>query len=282
VPEPTVLVTGAGRGIGRASVLAFIDAGWRAVAGVRDEAAARRDYPAHERLLVVPLDVTDSAGVRDGVERAEAFARGPLACVVNNAGYAVGGAQEDADLGAVREMFETNLFGAAAVTQAALPGMRRRRRGAVVYVSSIGDRLTTPLFGFYHATKYGMAALAEALAVECRPFGIRVALVEPGMVDTDFPRNVRLTGSIAAGEGPYAPLLDAVHAGMRGWRARHSVSAERVAAEVLRAATAPGSGFRVPVGEDTNLLARERAERDDDAWQDRLCGFLEVDWPRRP
>jgi NAD(P)-dependent dehydrogenase (short-subunit alcohol dehydrogenase family) len=268
VSEPTVLVTGAGRGIGRASVLAFLDAGWRAVAGVRDEAVARGDYPAHERLLIVPLDVTDAAGVRDAVARAEAFAGGALACLVNNAGYAVGGAQEDADLGAVREMFETNLFGAAAVTQAALPGMRERRRGTVVYVSSIGDRLANPLFGFYHATKYGMAALAEALAVECRPFGIRVALIEPGMVETDFPRNVRLTGALARGEGPYAPLLEAVRAGMKGWRARYSVGAERIAREIVDAVT-------------THRLARERAERDDDAWQDHLCGFLEVDWPRR-
>jgi NAD(P)-dependent dehydrogenase (short-subunit alcohol dehydrogenase family) len=277
VPEPTVLVTGAGRGIGRAVALAFLDAGWRAVAGVRDAAG----YPEHERLLVVPLDVSDPAAVREAVARAEAFAGGALACVVNNAGYAVGGAQEDADLDAVREMFETNLFGAAAVTQAALPGMRGAARGTVVYLSSIGDRICNPLFGFYHASKYGMAALAEALAVEGRPFGIRVLLVEPGMVETDFPRNVRLTGALAGGDGPYAPLLDSVRAGMRGWRARYSVGADDVAREVVRAVGDPEAGFRLPVGDDAEMLGRERAEHDDAAWQDRLCRFLEVDWPRR-
>ncbi len=280
--DPTVLVTGAGRGVGRASVLAFLDAGWRAVAGVRDQAAARAAYPAHESLLIVPLDVTDAAQVGDAVARAEDFAGGALACLVNNAGYAVMGAQEDADLDAVRAMFETNLLGAAAVTQAALPAMRRAARGTVIYVSSIGDRIAHPLLGFYHATKYGMLALAEALALEARPHGIRVAVLEPGMVDTEFPRATVVTGSIASGEGPYGPLFAGVRGGFRGWRDRYPTTAAEVADAVVRAGTDPGAGFRVLVGDDAIMLARDRDANGDEAWQDRLCAFLELDWPRVP
>lgn len=277
---PTALVTGAGRGIGRATVLGFLGAGWRAVAGVRDPEAARAALPERDDLLVVPLDVTDAGQVRAGVAAAEAHAGGALACVVNNAAYAILGAQEDTDLDEARAMFETNLFGPAAVTQAVLPAMRRAGTGVVVNVSSVGARLANPLLGFYHATKYGLLALSEALAVECAPFGVRVAMVEPGMVDTDFPRAVRPSGSIAGGEGPYAPLLEELRRGFRRWRERHPTTAEEVAGEIVRVALDPAAPFRVAVGADAEELTRARLACDDEEWRETLLDFLELDWPR--
>ena len=148
------------------------------------------------------LDVTEAASVREGVAAAEEWAGGALGCLVSNAGYAVLGAIEEVDLDEVRRMFETNLFGAAAVIQAALPAMREAGGGSLVFVSSIGARISNPLLGMYHASKWGMSAMAEALAVECRPFGIRVTTLEPGMVDTDFPRATRAHGAGARGRGP--------------------------------------------------------------------------------
>jgi NAD(P)-dependent dehydrogenase (short-subunit alcohol dehydrogenase family) len=277
---PTALVTGAGRGIGRATVLGFLDAGWRAVAGVRDPEAARAALPDRDGLLVVPLDVTDAGQVRTAVAAAEAHAGRALACVVNNAAYGVLGAQEDADLDEVRAMFETNLFGPAAVTQAVLPAMRAAGGGVVVNVSSVGARLANPLLGFYHATKYGLLALSEALAVECAPFGIRVAMIEPGMVETDFPRAVRATGSVASGEGPYAPLLVELRRGFRRWRERHPTAADEVAAAIVRAALDPAAPFRVPVGADAEELTRARLACDDAAWRETLLDYLELDWGR--
>jgi NAD(P)-dependent dehydrogenase (short-subunit alcohol dehydrogenase family) len=229
---------------------------------------------------VVPLDVTDAGQVRAGVAAAEAHAGGALACVVNNAAYAVLGAQEDTDLDEARAMFETNLFGPAAVTQAALPAMRAAGAGVVVNVSSVGARLANPLLGFYHATKYGLVALSEALAVECAPFGIRVAMVEPGMVDTDFPRAVRATGSVAAGEGPYAPLLLELRRGFRRWRERHATTPEEVAAEIVRVALDPAAPFRLPVGADAEELTRARQARGDEAFREALLDYLELDWGR--
>lgn len=277
-----MLVTGAGRGIGRASALAFRDAGWRVVAGVRDVAAAEEAY-AGTGVHVERLDVTDASSVEEGVEAAERHAGGALACLVSNAGYAVLGAVEDADLDEVRTMFDTNFFGAAAVVQRAVPAMREAGGGAVVFVSSIGARISNPLLGMYHASKYALSAMAEALAVEGRPFGIRVATVEPGMVETDFPRATRPTGAAPRGDGPYAPLLADLRVGFAAWRRDYPTGPDAVADAVVLAALDPSSPFRVPVGDDARMLGRMRETTPDDrAFHDGLVEFLRLDWPRRP
>jgi NAD(P)-dependent dehydrogenase (short-subunit alcohol dehydrogenase family) len=281
VGEPTVLVTGAGRGIGRACALAFRQEGWRAVAGVRDVAAAGDAY-AGTGVLVTRLDVAERESVAEGVAAAERHAGGALSCLVSNAGYAVLGAVEDADLDEVRTMFETNFFGAAAVVQRVVPGMREAGGGSLVFVSSIGARISNPLLGMYHASKYALSAMAEALAVEGRPFGIRVAMVEPGMVETDFPRATRPTGAAPRGDGPYAPLLADLRVGFAAWRRDYPTGPDAVADAVVTAALDPASPFRVPVGDDARMLGRMRETTPDDrAFHDGLVEFLRLDWPRR-
>jgi NAD(P)-dependent dehydrogenase (short-subunit alcohol dehydrogenase family) len=283
VSDPrTVLVTGAGRGIGRAAVELFDDAGWRAVAGVRDLAAAREAYAGRPGVHVVRLDVTDAASVASAVAEAEALAGGALDALVSNAGYAVLGAVEDVDLDEVRAMFETNFLGAAAVVQAAVPAMRARGEGRVIFTSSIGARISNPLVGMYHASKYALLAMAEALAVECRPFGVRVSSIEPGMVDTDFPRATRPTGALARGEGPYLPLLTDLRRGFAAWRERAPTPAAEVARAIVATASADDPPFRVTVGDDAAGLAATRAATSDDhLWHDEIVGFLQLDWPRR-
>ena len=278
--EPTALVTGAGRGIGRACAQAFRDQGWRAVAGVRDVAAAEEAY-AGTGVLVVRLDVADPASVAEGVAAAERQAGGALACLVSNAAYGVLGAVEEVDLAEVRAMFETNVFGAAAVVQGVVPGMRAAGGGSVVFVSSIGARFANPLLGMYHASKYALSAIAEALAVEGRPFGIRVSTVEPGMVDTEFPKAVRPTGAAARGEGPYAPLREDLRRGFAAWRRDHPMGPEVVARAVVAAALDPDPPFRIPVGDDTLMIAAMREAGDDRAFHDGLVDFLGLDWPRQ-
>ena len=278
---PTALVTGAGRGIGRATVDALLDAGWRVVAGVRDPAvAAELGAGGPEGLLAIELDVTRVDHVRRAVDAAEELAGGPLDCLVNNAGYGVYGPVEDVDLDAAREMFETNLFGAAALIQAVLPGMRRARRGAIVNVSSIGAHFANPLVGMYHASKHALHGLSEALALECRPFGVRVAMVEPGMVATGFSAAVRRTGGLTADGGPYAGLAGSLRECFTAWRRRDAVPPERVAAAIVRAASDPETPFRVIVGDDAERIARLRATLDADAFHEALIEFLAIDLPR--
>lgn len=280
-PVPgTALVTGAARGIGRATAVRLLAGGWRVVAGVRDVAAARADLPADPRLAVVRLDVTDAEQVRAGVAEAERLAEGALGAVVNNAGWALMGAVEDVDLARARDMFETNFFGAAAVLQAALPAMREARAGVVVGVSSIGARISNPLLGMYHASKYALTALHEALAVEMAPFGVRVVTVEPGMVETEFPKATTPTGSVADPDGPYAPLLGELRAGFGEWRRRHGIGAEEVAEAIAAAIADPAAPFRVEVGEDTRILGGARERLADREFHAELLGFLGVRaWP---
>ena len=178
-PQRTALVTGASRGIGRATVEALVNSGWRVVAGVRNPETIEPSF-SHSSVHVVALDVTDATSVRACVSRAEDIAGGALCCVVNNAGWALFGAIEDVDLDAARQEFETNFFGAAAVLQAALPAMKRGGGGVVVSVSSLIGEIPLPLFGMYSATKLSLRALSEALALEVAPSGIRVILVEAG------------------------------------------------------------------------------------------------------
>jgi NAD(P)-dependent dehydrogenase (short-subunit alcohol dehydrogenase family) len=133
--------------------------------------------------------------------------------------------------------------------------------------------------GFYQATKAGMAALAESLVVEGRPFGVRAAVIEPGMVDTGFPRAAVTSGSAAGGDGPYAALAVGLRRGFRRWRDRDEVPPEAVAEAILDVIADPGAPFRVEVGEDARTLGRERATSDDRAWPDRIVDRLELDWP---
>jgi len=274
-------VAGGSRGVGRATVHAFLDAGWQAVAGVRDVASAKEGLGYRPGLRVVEMDVTDAHQVHDGVARAEEHAGGSLGCVVCNAGYALLGAVEETDLDMARAMFETNLYGAAAVAQAALPAMRKAGRGVVVFVSSIAARMPIPLLGFYQASKAGMGAIAEALAVELRPFGVRVALVEPGAIVTEFGRSTRLSGpATTSGEGPYADLAGGVRAAVRGLRERFPLAPEDVAATVVAAATDASRPFRTVMGGDSHHVEEARQRQPDGLFQDTLVEFLDLDWPR--
>lgn len=245
VPEQqrTALVTGAARGIGRATSCALAAAGWRVVAGVRDPGGA--EPFDHAGIEVVRLDVTDTDSVRTGVAEAERIAGGALGCVVNNAGWALFGAVEDLDLDAARREFETNLFGAVAVLQAALPQMRAARAGVVVSVSTLSGRIPLPLFGMYSASKLSLAAISEALALELAPSGIRVALIEAGVVDTEFARSTVVTGSAGAPDSVYAPVRDRILGRLRGIRQQCPIRAEDVAAAIVAAAESPDGPFRI-------------------------------------
>lgn len=270
--ERSVLVTGAARGIGRATCESFSRAGWEVFAGVRNVPALEPFVAAD--IAVVELDVTDPVTIAAAVERATA--RGSLDCLVNNAGYAVFGAVEEVDLDAARAMFETNFFGALAVTQAVLPGMRAAGGGVVVNVSSIAARVTAPLFGVYYASKYALRSVSEALAMEGASHGIRVAMIEPGMVDTGFSQAAHRSGAASRGEGPYGGLAGELIAGFRGWRERQNTDPAEVADAIVVAAEDDGA-FHVPVGDDSRELARMRADSDDEQTLRRVGEYLGLD-----
>ena len=182
-----VLITGCSTGIGRATASHLASRGYTVIATARRVEDLADLAAAGCRTL--PLDVTDEASMRAAVDAVEA-AHGRIDVLVNNAGYSQSGAVESVPLARTRAQFETNVFGPLRLTQLVLPGMRRRRAGRIVNVSSMGGRLVFPGGGVYHASKYAVEALSDALRYELRPFGIAVVLIEPGLIRTNFAATV--------------------------------------------------------------------------------------------
>jgi NAD(P)-dependent dehydrogenase (short-subunit alcohol dehydrogenase family) len=285
VSDPVALITGAGQGVGRATALRLARGGYQVVAGVRDVDRARADYGDAPGIHLVRLDVTCPDDVASAAAAAGDLAGdGAIDVLVNNAGHAMMAAQEDGDLDVARRMFEVNLWGAAAMVQAVVPGMREAGRGTVVAVSSIGAEFTNPLVGFYHASKYALSALCEALAFEAGHFGVRVVMIEPGMISTDFSSATVVSGGVTDPDSPYAPLLAGLRGGFRVWRERDDTSTAESCAELIwEAIEADAPPMRMPAGDDAVELYRAiRDSPDVAAVQDRLRGFLGLDWPPAP
>ncbi|HSZ69988.1 MAG TPA: SDR family NAD(P)-dependent oxidoreductase [Solirubrobacteraceae bacterium] len=178
-----VLITGCSTGIGRASALRLARGGWTVYASARRVESIADLADAGCRTLA--LDVTDEDSMRAAVKTVE-DAEGAVGVLVNNAGYSQGGAIEQVPMDAVRRQFETNVFGAIRLAQLALPGMRAQRWGKIVNVGSMGGRVTFPGGGLYHATKYSLEAISDALRFEVRGFGVDAILIEPGLITSDF------------------------------------------------------------------------------------------------
>jgi NAD(P)-dependent dehydrogenase (short-subunit alcohol dehydrogenase family) len=202
--------TGASRGIGRIWAEAALRRGDRVAASARNPASLadlKKGYG--DAVLPLALDVTDSEQVTEVVEQAHRHF-GRLDVVLNNAGYALVGAVEEAAEVAIRAEFETNFFGALHVIQAALPLLREQGSGHILAVSSVSGIVASPIVGFYNASKWALEALHESLAQEVKSFGIKVTLLEPGAYATDFSSqsSLRMSGGIEA----YAALKAQVFA----------------------------------------------------------------------
>jgi NAD(P)-dependent dehydrogenase (short-subunit alcohol dehydrogenase family) len=199
----TVLVTGATAGIGRHVALDLASRGHRVFATGRNERAlaalceeaTARGLPLSTLVLDVTLDESIAAALATVRGRTEGYG---VDVIVNNAGYGQGGPLLDLDDATLRAQFDTNVFGLMAVTRAFVKDMLGRGRGWIVNVSSVGGRVTFPLFGAYHASKYALEALSDALRCELQPFGVHVALVEPGPIQSQFSE--RAFGSLPSGQ----------------------------------------------------------------------------------
>jgi NAD(P)-dependent dehydrogenase (short-subunit alcohol dehydrogenase family) len=270
---PTVLVTGASRGIGAATVARLARAGWDVVGSVRDEAGA--DALRAHGVTPVRLDVTDAvqlAALAETLpERVDAL--------VNNAGIVLAGPVEGLELEALRHQLEVNVVGQVAVTQALLPRLRASG-GRIVFVSSVSGRVSSPLLGAYNASKFALEGLADALRVELRPWQIPVTLVEPGSVDTDIWRGAEATvDETAAAMRPEHRDLYATHTTtfrkMIPHIRRGAADADRIAATIEKALTAQRPRARYVVGVDARAqlaLAQLAPTRAVDAALGRLIG----------
>ena len=184
-----ILITGATAGIGRFTALHLAKLGHHVIATGRkvDELAKLKAEATTLKLDTVALDVTSLTSIAAAVVATDALTNGKGPDVlVNNAGFGILGPTSEISDAEMRRQFETNVFGLMNVTRAFLPKMMQRRSGRIINVSSVGGRITLPYFGVYNATKYGVEALSDALRYELRPFDIDVALIEPGIIRTNF------------------------------------------------------------------------------------------------
>lgn len=180
----TVLITGSSTGIGRECVDAFADAGWNVCATMR-RPEEHADLAERDGVLVTRLDVTESESISNALE-ATVARFGRLDCVVNNAGYGLVGPFEGATPEQIHAQFETNVFGVMNVCREVLPLFRAQRSGTIMNMSSMGGRMTFPLYSMYTSTKWALEGFSEGLHYELRPFNIRVRIIEPGPINTDF------------------------------------------------------------------------------------------------
>ena len=255
----TVLVTGAGRGIGRAIAVRLARSGWQVYGGVRTDLAAKELAAESDRITPVELDVT----VPEHVAALERDLPDRLDALVNNAGIAVAGPVETLSREAMHRQFDVNLIGPLALTRAMLPRLRRAR-GRVVFISSVNGRVSFPFTGMYNASKYAIEAVADCLRVELSPFGVQVGLVEPGVTDTDpWAEMDQVIDQLEADLEPEQRALYAAHfAGERQLVAKIRKNAkppDRVAAAVERQLDRRRMRPRVVVGADARTILAMKA-----------------------
>ncbi len=180
----TILITGASSGIGRSTVEVFSEKGWRVAATMRDPGKSQ-ELAKLPGVKLYPLDVTDIQSIHACIE---AVTRdfGKIDVLLNNAGYGAVGVFEAASPEQVQKQFDTNVFGVMNVTRAILPHFRKNRSGRILTISSVGGRVTFPIYSLYHSTKWAVEGFMESLHYELRPLGIQAKLIEPGPIKTDF------------------------------------------------------------------------------------------------
>ncbi len=271
--SPVWLITGCSTGFGRELAKLVLERGWRAVVTARDTskvADIAADYS--DRALVLPLDVTRQEQITAAVAAAkQKFGR--IDVLVNNAGYGYLAAIEEGEDDAVRALFETNLFGLIDMTKAVLPVMREQRSGLVVNVSSIGGITSFAATGYYHGTKYAVEGISESLAIEVKPLGIDVMIVEPGPFRTDWAgpsikQSATRIDAYAATAGERRKQTEA----RSGHQAGDPV---RAAQAIIDAALSDAPPLRLLLGKTALDLARKKLElmrNDFDDWEPATLG----------
>lgn len=258
----TVLITGASSGIGRATAEFFAQKGWNVAATMRspEKETELNKFP---NLKLYRLDVTDNASIETAIQGAIADFGG-IDALVNNAGFGADGVFEAMDDEFIRKQFDTNVFGLMRVTRAIIPYFREKRSGTIIQVASMGGRLAFPLYSIYHGTKWAVEGFSEALHYELRPFNIKMRLIEPGAIKTEFYGRGRAFVK-ATNTNDYDSFVAtcekvSMETGEKG------EPASKVAALIFRAATDSGWKMRYPAGAPAPMLLRLRKAIPDSWW----------------
>jgi NADP-dependent 3-hydroxy acid dehydrogenase YdfG len=245
---PRILITGTSSGFGRAIAAHFLDQGWEVIATMRTPSA--EGLAVSDNLRLLALDVTDADSIAAAVAEA-----GPLDALVNNAGVGMLNVLEGAEIARARELFEINVLGTMAVTRAVMPGMRARRSGVIVNISSSVTLRPLPALSIYSASKAAVNAFTESFALEAAQFGVRARLVLPGSApETSFGRNAVARMGMDVPDA-YGPFVQAYFQTLQS--ASEKTQAHDVALAVWRAVTDEAAPMRLPAGADAETWFRE-------------------------
>ena len=258
--EKMAVVTGSSSGIGFETSLLLAKNGFRTYATVRnpDKAKAIRDISDKGELpiRVVELDVDSDKSVEDAIDRINDESK-RIDVLVNNAGYSLFGALEDLSMDEIKAQFETNLFGAIRVMKAVLPIMRKQQGGTIVNVSSTVGRIALPLISAYSGTKFALEGVSESMRYETDSLGIKIILIEPGAIRSNFVSNSIVGQNAAEPSSPYAPLVETFQkAGARIYE--QATRPEEVAKVILKAVTIDNPDLRYLVGNDAIQMIEAR------------------------
>ncbi len=274
--QKVAIITGSSSGIGYETALALARNGFQTYATMRnlEKAKPLSDVAKKEKLPlhIVKLDVTDEKSVNDAIKTIKSDA-GRIDVLVNNAGYGLIGSLEDLSMNEIKAQYETNVFGLIRVTQAVLPTMREQKSGIIVNVSSIGGKMALPLSSPYIGTKFAVEGLSESISYDLEQFGIKVVIIEPGAIKTNFDAGMMVAQKSRNSSSPYYDSMQKFESSLSSI-VKNGTPATRVAEVILDAVTSPNPNLRYTVGDDAALLAQKRKELPDPEFQKLVSDFL--------
>jgi len=273
--EKVAVVTGSSSGIGLETSLTLARNGFHTYATMRkleDGSRQLTDIDKNENvpLQVIQLDVNNEKSVVDGINRI-VKEKERIDVVINNAGYALVGALEETSMEEIKTQFETNFFGAIRVMQAVIPIMRKHKSGRIVNITSMGGRVAIPLDPIYHGTKFALEGLSESIQYELEPFGIRVILIEPGAVGTNFWKNLKMATKASSdpNNSPYRQMEDNMSKAFKQM-VQNTIHPSEVAKVILQAVTSDSPNFRYVVGKDAANIIEARKNMSDREFQNLM------------
>jgi len=276
--QKVAVVTGSSSGIGYETSLILARNGFDTYATMRKLEGGERvtrpilDIAKNENLplQVIQLDVNDDKSVTDAINRMEKE-KGRIDVVINNAGYDLMGALEESSMDEIKSQFETNFFGAVRVMQAVIPTMRKQGTGIIVNITSLGGKISFPLNSPYHATKFALEGFSESIQYELEPFGIKIIVIEPGGVGSNFLKNLKWAAKASdpSFKSPYRLMQSNMSEYFKKWSQNVTPPSE-VAMVILQAVTSDNPDFRYTVGKDAVSTLESRRNMSDREFQDLI------------
>jgi len=277
IKNKVALVTGSSSGMGFATAIMLARAGIHTYASMRNlkkskiitELASTENLP----LQVVQLDVIDKKSVKEAITKI-VTEKERIDVLVNNAGYGLFGSLEDISIEELKAQFETNFFGVIRVTQLVLPIMRKQKSGTIVNVSSVGGRIGLPVLSAYHSTKFALEGLSESMSYELEPFGIRVVIIEPGVIRTNIMNSSIIAKKAQDPKSPYFSLIQKVENNFKLMMENESSPPEEVAKAILGVVTSENSQLRYTVGNDAATMIQARVSMSENQFKKMIMQNL--------